>query len=383
MKVAVLGYGTVGKGVHDLLLDAPGFEAGPVLEKDFRPDLPFAVTDLQMILDDPTVDAVVEAIGGIEPAYSFGKRVLNSGRHFVTSNKVLVAAKGPELASLAEQNGVAFLFSAACGGAIPFLSNLQTAANSGETILLLQGILNGTTNYILDKMQTDGMGFEEALAEAQKLGYAEADPTNDLSGADSIRKMMLACAVTYNQLPIDGMNVEGITSFTKEDAEHVHSLGYVCRLKTKAKLVDDTLRAYVEPTLCPLGSIESAIRLNGNMASYTGDSSGVISLIGQGAGRYTTASSVLRDLEQIRRGKKTMIRSDCRRVTVNNEDSMHRYYLRAPEHTVDDLLVKVYESGPITRGITDKISVSYMHEFVEELRSEGNEVFFAAVERIH
>lgn len=381
MKVAVLGYGTVGKGVHDLLLDAPGFEAGPVLEKDRRPDLPFAVTDIGTILEDPTIDAVVEAIGGVDPAYTFGKRVLDSGKHFITSNKMLVAAKGPELASLAEQNSVAFLFSAACGGAIPFLSNLQTAVNSGEDIMRLQGILNGTTNYILDRMQTDGMDFDAALAEAQKLGYAEADPSADLSGMDTIRKMMLACAVTYNQLPVDGMDVEGITSFTKEDAQHVHGLGYVCRLKTKAKLVEDTLRAYVEPTLCPLGSIESAIRLNGNMASYTGNSSGAISLIGQGAGRYTTASSVMRDLEQIRRGKKTMIRSDCRRVTANNEDSMHRYYLRAPKHTVDDLLLTVYEDGPVVRGITDKISVSYMHAMIKDLRSEGNDIFFAAVER--
>jgi len=383
MKVAVLGYGTVGKGVHDLLIDAPGFEAGPVLEKEERPDLPFAVTDIDLILIDPTVDAVVEAIGGIDPAYTFGKKVLESGKHLVTSNKMLVAAKGPELASLAEQNGVAFLFSAACGGAIPYLSNLQTAVNSGEEIVRLQGILNGTTNYILDRMQTDSVEFADALADAQKLGYAEADPSADLSGMDSIRKIMLACAVTYNELPVDGMAIAGITSFTREDAEHIKNLGYVCRLKTKAKLVENTLRAYVEPTLCPLGSIESSIRLNGNMASYTGNSCGMISLIGEGAGRYTTASSVLRDLEQIRRGKKIMIRPDCRRVTANNEDSMHRYYLRAPEHKVDDLLLTVYESGKITRGVTDKISVSFMHGFVNELRSQGYDVFFAAVERAH
>ena len=384
MKVAVLGYGTVGKGVHDLLQDAPGFEAGPVLEKDERPDLPFAVTDLEAILSDPTVDAVVEAIGGIEPAYSFAKKVLSCGKHFVTSNKMLVAAKGPELASLAEQNSATFLFSAACGGAIPYLSNLQTAVSSGEDITRLQGILNGTTNYILDRMQREDMDFDEALAAAKELGYAEADPSADLSGADSLRKIMLACAVTYNQLPVDGMDMEGITSFRKSDARKVAELGYVCRLKAKAKLVGDTLRAYVEPTLCPAGSLESAINLNGNMASYTGASCGMISLVGQGAGRYTTASAVLRDLEQIRRGKKSMIRSDCLRVTANNEDSMHRYYLRAPRGTVDDLFVTDCGSDDNTaRGITDKISVAYMHAMAADLRNQGHDLFFAAVERAH
>lgn len=382
MKVAVLGFGTVGEGVYRMLETSPGFMPGPVLELPEKATESFMVSDLNDILTDPTVEAVVEAMGSVHPAYEFACRIMEAGKHFVTSNKALVAEKGPDLASLAAQKGVGFMFSAACGGAIPYLYNLKTAVNGGETIQSLSGLLNGTTNFILDRMQSSGISFEDALAEAKNLGYVEADPTADLSGLDTLRKIMLACAVSYNMMPIDGMDCEGIENFTAEDAKHVNSLGYVCRLKAKAKYVDANLRAYVEPTLCAYGSPESTVTLNGNMARYIGMYSNTITLFGQGAGRYPTASAVMRDLISIKNGMSNMLGEACKRVPVDNSDSMHIYYLRMPAEYADDLLSEIYSSEDgVVRGITEKISVKDMHGIVSEIRANGDEVFFAAVER--
>ena len=205
MKVAVLGFGTVGYGVYEMLKNAEGLEPGPVLVRPGKEDEPFKVSDISVICSDPEVGAVAEVMGGVEPAFTYACAVLKAGKHFVTSNKALVAAKGAELAALAEENGVAFLFSAACGGGVPFLHNMALAVQSDE-ILSVGGILNGTTNYMLDAMQRRSMSYQEALADAQKLGYAEADPTADVTGLDALRKIMLACAVAFGKMPVDGLN---------------------------------------------------------------------------------------------------------------------------------------------------------------------------------
>ena len=152
MKVAVLGFGTVGFGVYEMLAKAKGLERGPVLVRPGKNDMPFKVTSIEEIVSDPSVGAVAEVMGGVEPAYSYAAAALSAGKHFVTSNKALVAARGPELDAIARENGVAFLFSAACGGGVPFLHNLALARASDE-IRSMGGILNGTTNYMLDAMQ--------------------------------------------------------------------------------------------------------------------------------------------------------------------------------------------------------------------------------------
>ena len=199
MKVAVLGFGTVGQGVYEMLHHAKGLEAGPVLVRPGKKDADFKVTTIEAITGDPSVDAVVEVLGGIEPACSWVSAALKAKKHVVTANKALVAAHGPELAALARENGVALLFSAACGGGVPFLHNLALACQSDE-VLSVGGILNGTTNYMLDAMQSRGADYADVLKDAQALGYAEADPTADVSGLDALRKIMLACAVAFEKL---------------------------------------------------------------------------------------------------------------------------------------------------------------------------------------
>lgn len=380
MKVALLGFGTVGVGVYGMLDGAYGLEQGPVLVRPGKDDIFFKVTEIEKIVNDPSVGAVAEVMGGIEPAFSYVSAALAAGKHVVTSNKALVAAHGPELAELAEKNNVAFLFSAACGGGVPFLHNLALATES-DKILSVGGILNGTTNYMLDAMQRRDMDYGDALKDAQRLGYAEADPTADVSGLDALRKIMLACAVAYDQLPAEGLHNEGIESLTAADVAHFKAKGLTCRLLASGGLSDEgRVYAFVEPVLLPPSAAECAVLDNFNLARYQGENAGAIILIGQGAGRWPTASAVVRDLSCILQGQRTMMQAGCPRVKADNSACSRAYYVRLPVQFADRLPLKeVEKDGELLRAVTGPMPVSAMHEAAAELRQAGAEVFFAAM----
>ncbi len=381
MIVSVLGYGTVGYGVCSMIEKAPGLELRSVLVRPGKADKPFKVSSIDEIVNDPSVEAVVEVMGGVEPAFSYVSAALAAGKHAVSSNKALVAAHGPELERLAAEKGVGFLFSAACGGAVPFLHNLALAAES-DRILSLGGILNGTTNFMLDSMQRSGMDYAEALKEAQALGYAEADPTADVSGLDALRKIMLACAVAYDKLPCEGFCLEGIESVTAADVAHFQARGLVLRLLVRGgESEDGRLYAFVQPTLLSASSPEASVLKNFNMAKYRGENAGDIVLIGQGAGRYPTASAVVRDLSDIAHGRRTMMKPGCVRVAADNSVCSCRYYVRLPRACADALPFAEKElDGELCRGVTESLAVTDMHARAEALRRDGAEVFFAAME---
>ena len=381
MKVSVLGYGTVGVGVCSMLERAEGLELAKVLVRPGKEDKPFKVSSIEAICADGSVEAVVEVMGGVEPAFSYACAALRAGKHFVTSNKALVAAHGDELARLAREKGVGFLFSAACGGAVPFLHNLALAAES-DRILSIGGILNGTTNFMLDAMQRRGMDYADALREAQSLGYAEADPTADVSGLDALRKIMLACAVAYDQLPDEGFCREGIESVTAADVKHFQKKGLVLRLLVSGGLDErGRLYAFVQPCLLPHTAAEASVLQNFNMAKYRGENAGDIILIGQGAGRYPTASAVVRDLSDLLHGRREMMKSSCVRVAADNSAVTCRYYVRLNASDLGDLpLAEREDDGDLVRGVTENISVSAMHAFAAALRQKGGSIFFAAME---
>ena len=379
MKVAVLGYGTVGYGVYEMLKKAPGFEAGPVLVRPGKADADFKVSSIEDIINDETIDAVAEVMGGIEPAYSYAAKVLASGKHFVTSNKALVAAKGIELAAIAEAHGCAFLFSAACGGAVPFLHNIALAAES-DSILSLSGILNGTTNFMLDGMQSEGADYPEILKKAQELGYAEADPTADVSGLDALRKIMLACAVAYGKLPVEGLAHEGIESITAEDVKQFQSMGLTCRLIVSGGPAGESVYANVEPVLFKADAPECSVKKNFNMAKYVGENSGLIVYMGQGAGRYPTASAVLRDLSDIAHGKRTMMSPGVKAVKADNSSCCHRYYVRCAADIAGSFeFDECIPCGDTAVIITAPLSVDKMHSKAAEIRAAGGSIFFAAI----
>lgn len=380
MKVAVLGYGTVGKGVYDMLCACPMFEAGPVLVRPGKTDAPFKVDSIEAIVNDPSVDAVAELMGGVDVPYAYARLALEAGKHFVTSNKALVAARGIELNALAREHNAAFLFSAACGGAVPFLHNLELARESDE-IDCLGGILNGTTNYMLDRMQSEGLDYAEALKEAQALGYAEADPTADVTGLDALRKIMLGCAVAYDQLPDEGLLNEGIDSLKASDVAHFQAKGLSCRLLAKGGMSPSgRVYAYVQPVLFSADAPECAVKKNFNMAKYVGKNSGPIVLMGQGAGRYPTASAVIRDLECVAVGQREMMKTACVRVEADNAGSMCSYYVRLPKAYADRLsCVSLEICGDDAVVITEAMSVLEMHTLARALRKGGAGVFFAEI----
>ncbi len=381
MKVAVLGFGTVGRGVYEMLGAARGLEQGPVLVRPGKDDAPFKVTSMAAITEDSSVGAVVEVLGGIEPARTWVEQTLQAGIHVVTANKALVAAHGPELADLARQKGVAFLFSAACGGGVPFLRNLSLSAQS-DKILSVGGILNGTTNYMLDAMQSRGADYGEVLKDAQALGYAEADPTADVSGLDALRKIMLACAVGFKQLPGDGLCCEGIENLTAKDVTVLKDLGLTCRLTGAGGMGEKGLFAYVEPTLFPACAAECAVKDNYNLAQYEGKCAGPMIFIGQGAGRFPTASAVLRDLSDVAVGKREMLPEGCVRVTADCSGCGHKYFVRLPDQLALTLPVeRVTPVGDASAWvITQPMPVSEMHARAAQLRMAGAQVFFAGIE---
>lgn len=311
INVALLGFGTVGSGTAEVLdinrSQIESYTGQPVTVKyildrrDF-PDSPYGsliVHDFGVILNDPTVTVVAEMIGGVGAAYSFTRDALCAGKHVVTSNKELVARHGTELLALAAEHGVRYLFEASVGGGIPIIRPLTNdlAANG---IVGIDGILNGTTNYILTRMKNEGAALEPVLRDAQAKGYAEADPTADVDGHDAARKTVILAALAFGRmLDADAIPVEGIRGVTAEDVALAEALGMSVKLIGHAELMDGRLLAMVSPRMIgqdnPLYSVSdvfNGILVEGNML-------GRAMFYGRGAGKLPTASAVASDIIDI------------------------------------------------------------------------------------
>ncbi len=310
MNIAVMGYGTVGSGVVEIvdnkhadiqarhskedlkvthildLRDFPGDPHEDILTKDFND-----------ILSDDEVEIVVEAMGGVNPAFDFTAKCLAAGKHVVTSNKELVATKGLELLALAEEHNVNYLFEASVGGGIPILRPLSVclAANGIESI---NGILNGTTNFILTKMIRENMTFEDVLKIAQANGYAEADPTADVEGIDACRKISILASLGFGSYvnPKD-IQTEGITHIMLEDVAYANNADYVIKLiATAEKLADGRINILVSPALVKKTSLLSSIDDVFNGILVQGDCVGPALFYGRGAGKLPTASACVADV---------------------------------------------------------------------------------------
>ena len=309
VNVAILGFGTVGSGVAEVLSTNGGLidqrVPNPVRLKyilDVRdfPDSPFAplfVKDFSVIEQDPEVDVVVETIGGATIALDFTRRALAAGKNVVSSNKELVATHGCELLQLAQQEGVSYLFEASVGGGIPILRPL-TACLAANEITQVCGILNGTTNYILTRMIKAGLTFDQALKEAQDNGYAERDPSADVDGHDACRKICILAALSYGRhVRPDQVPTEGIRGVTLADVAYADSCGYKIKLLGRAiRQPEDKICAFVAPHLVsgenPLSGVEDVF----NAIAVTGNAVGDVMFYGRGAGKLPTASAVVADV---------------------------------------------------------------------------------------
>ena len=304
MKIGLLGFGVVGRGVYDLTAERDDMQVAKVvcLEEISLPDAE-VTKDFQSVLADDSIDTIVEAMGGLHPAYEFVRAAIEAGKHVVTSNKALVASFYDELIPLAKEKGVCFRCTAAVGGGIGWLSELERARRI-QTIEQVGGIMNGTCNYILDSMTRLGLGYDEALSQAQALGYAEANPTTDVDGIDTWHKLILSSNIGFGvSLDHDSVPAAGIRHITAGDVANFTERGYVCKLVSTGIMNEGKLAAFVQPTLFKQGEPEAAVPANYNLITLIGSASGRMSFYGQGAGRYPTAYNVVQDCADVLQGK--------------------------------------------------------------------------------
>ena len=316
IKVAVLGYGTVGSGVVEVIErnnDQVSGSAGEELHVKYILDLrdfpgdPYedrVVHDINLILEDPEISVVCEVMGGTGAAYQFTKQALEKGKSVCTSNKELVAKHGPELLSLAKEQGCSYLFEASVGGGIPVIRPINSSLTA-EKILAVLGIVNGTTNYILTKMSSEGAAFEDVLKQAQEMGYAERNPEADVEGYDACRKLaILSSLMAGKNVDSEKIYTEGITKITTADFEYAKAAGMAIKLLALGRMLEDgRVLAMVSPffvsnthPLAMVNDVFNAVFISGNML---GDSM----YYGRGAGKLPTASAVVSDVIECARNQ--------------------------------------------------------------------------------
>ncbi len=316
ITLGLIGFGTIGTGVVRLLqeniyLIRKRLGADLFLKKiaDLDITTPRQVTvdkalltsDAKDILNDPEISVVIELMGGYEPARSFILEAIHKGKHVITANKALLATYGNEIFQAAEENGVDVGFEASVGGTIPIIKTLKESlvANRIKSIF---GIINGTSNYILSKMTDDGKSFDSVLKEAQKLGFAEADPTFDIEGVDTAHKLAIILSLAYGKrVKLEDVHREGITGISQRDIEFARELGYRIKLLAIATQRENYIEARIHPTMIPLTHLLANVNGNFNAFHIVGDTSGSVFLYGQGAGMMPTASAVMGDIVDIAR----------------------------------------------------------------------------------
>ena len=330
MKIGLLGFGVVGRGVYDIVAQRDDMKVAKVvcLEDVTLPDAE-VTKNFQDVLDDDSIDTVIEAMGGTGLAYKFVRSAIEAGKNIVTSNKALVATYYDDLIPLAESKGVQFRCTAAVGGGIGWLSELQRARRT-QAITRVGGIMNGTCNYILDSMTRLGLGYNEALKQAQALGYAEANPSTDVDGIDTWHKIILSANIGFGvSLETATVPAAGISRILAEDVAAFTAHGLVCKLVSTGKCENGVYSAYVQPTLFPQGAPESAVPSNYNLITLVGQFSERMSFYGQGAGRYPTAYNVVQDCVDLLCGNGFYCAHGQKVAAVN--DDLLCYYVRGEE----------------------------------------------------
>ena len=302
LRIGLLGYGTVGKAFYAMAAEQPALHVGTLLTRRPRGLSCREVDSFAEILNDPAIELVVELIGGIHPAYEYISAALKARKHVVTANKAVVCAYYTELVRLAAENGVCLRCTAAAGGGIPWLSSLGRVARMDE-ITAVEGILNGTTNYILSEMTARNAAYGDLLKEAQALGYAEADPTDDVEGYDARRKLVLSANLAFSALVKEqDIPCIGISRVSVADIAWARERGLVWKLNARAEKAEGAVSAFVCPTLFPASTPESQTNGSANLVSLYAARIGKQSFSGAGAGGWPTASNVLADCLQIAGG---------------------------------------------------------------------------------
>ena len=397
IKVAVMGYGTIGSGVVEIIeknnkqlterigegievksvLDLREFEGDPIQSK--------IVHDYKVIVDDPEISIVVETMGGVEPAFTFVKAMLEAKKSVCTSNKALVADKGAELFAIAKANNVSFLYEASVGGGIPIIRPIYNALTA-EVIEEISGILNGTTNFMLTKMTEDGSDYDDVLKEAQALGYAEKDPTADVEGFDPCRKIAILTSLTSGKtVDFNDIPTEGISKITSDDIKYAKKMNSVIKLIASSYKLGDSYTCIVAPFIVPkthplyqVNDVFNAVFVKGNML---GDSM----FYGSGAGKLPTASAVIADVVDVAKNPNVTIPMSwtADKLTLADPDDLENvFFVRTTTNKSD--IEKVF--GPVEyvdAAISNEVSFISAKmtekEFKNKLSSLSNVVKYIRV----
>lgn len=411
MEIGLLGLGTVGSGVFELLeLNRATIskrlgqevKVKRILVRDLSKLRPSSVKDkltddANDILEDEDIDIVVEVMGGEDPALKYIKEALIRGKHVVTANKEVIAKHGQTLLNLAKEKGVNLFFEASVAGGIPIIKPLKEsiAANEVERVM---GILNGTTNYILTQMSEKGESFSSALKDAQAKGFAEADPTDDVQGFDAARKLAIICSIAFNtRITADDVYTKGIDTIEPLDIEYAREKGYVIKLIGRGKLCDDKVFALVTPMFIKNNNMLSGVKGAFNGVMVEGNAVGPLMFYGQGAGKMPTASAVVADImDVVWHEDRSKSRCTCYRKlkTADPKSDSGPYYVRlkALENQVSSIL-ELLEKDNITASnlsvkapyiafITSPVALDKLEKSLEELKRKNSNIEIAQVIRV-
>lgn len=385
MNIAILGFGTVGSGVYEIIEHAKTVQTKQmhvsyILMRKGKP-MPLACMcdDIDTILKDESVDAVVETMGGIEPARTYIMAALNAGKHVVTANKAVVAKYMKEFLDCAKANGVCFYFEASTGGGIPWIGGLEKALRI-DTVHRIHGIFNGTSNFILDHMQRYQADFSDVLSEAQELGYAEADPSADIDGYDICNKLRISASIAYDYHVPDNFPVFGIRNILKQDVQYYKSLGMAVRLVAKTARRDNAYSCVVEPVLFQDTDLEANTKDNFNLISLHGDTIGDLKFFGQGAGKLATANAIVQDLIDILEDKKHYELRFETDMTYDPSICVRDYILRCSKDCRRLLENVSYEKSTFDKYLhIKKIEVAKMHAIMQEILKLDPTAFMASI----
>ena len=356
LRIGIIGLGTVGTGVYKTLQGMDNIEIVKVAVKNINKpravEVPTTMltNDPYEVVNDPSIDVVVELIGGVSPAWEYIETAIKNGKHIVTANKELLAKKGEELFNLAEKHNRVVLYEAAIAGGIPIIMPIKTIL-AGNKIRKIHAILNGTTNYILTKMDVDGASYEDVLKEAQQLGYAETDPTGDVEGFDAAYKITTLATIAFKKrIKIENVYREGITKIRKEDMAKANEFGYKIKLIATATIDEnDNADVRVHPMLISKDTTLAHIDYVTNAVAISGHPIGNIVLSGPGAGEFPTASSVVGDILAIAAefGKTDymlpMMRCHhhSKAKPVKIEDTFNKYYISITAPNAIGVIAKI------------------------------------------
>ena len=393
-KIGILGFGVVGSGVLEILVknekiisDRAGekIEVKKILDiRDFD-DHEYAklfTKDFEEILNDDELRVVTEVIGGVEPAYTFSKKLLEKGKSVVTSNKELVALHGAELMEIAKKNNVFYMFEASVGGGIPVLRPLGLCLAANE-VYEICGILNGTTNYILNKMFVENVAFDEALKSAQEKGYAERNPSADVDGIDACRKICILMSIAYGkQLDCNKIYTEGIRNITKEDVCLIESIDSVVKLLGVGRICNGEVFARVSPVIIPKDHVLANVRGVYNGVMVTGSETEEVTFIGRGAGKLPTASAVIGDVFDIVKNKKqnySWNESENAEFMVDINTTSSKFFVRYNNLSCEDINkyfgnVEFISVGESKACITSEMNESKFNGIIEEVKNNNGEI---------